>query len=183
MCVRCAAIFITPYVSGHTCEPMKPMMGIHSKDKKKVRKSKLRSGPGCMCYHVIPFVFTLLHNPFCVYIIIGHNNQIFIKKSCGPAWLCPDNAFRVTALVTVGGAIAGVHRPGRSADSESESACQAGLTPSQHASAELVTRTRVTVAARCWPRQYRSLSVGATVRLRRQAPGSRAGAWWPKLGT
>ena len=38
-----------------------------------------------MCYHVIPFVFTLLYNPFCVYIIIGHNK---IKKKflrSGPA--------------------------------------------------------------------------------------------------
>ena len=138
------------------------------KTKKKFESQNCGPARGASVVHVIVI---------CVYIIIviGHNNQIFIKKSCGPAWLCPDNAFRVTALVTVGGAIAGVHRPGRSADSESESACQAGLTPSQHA--ELVTRTRVTVlgpAVLSEPRSGR--------RLRRQAPGSRAGAWWPKLG-
>ena len=86
------------------------------------------------------------------------------------------NAVRVTALVTVGGAFESTGLAAESgADSESESACQAGLTPSQHA--ELVTRTRVTVlgpAVLSEPRSGR--------RLRRQAPGSRAGAWWPKLG-
>jgi hypothetical protein len=65
----------------------------------------------------------------------------FESQNCGPARLCPDNAVRVTALVTVGGAFESTGLAAESgADLESESACQAGLTPSQPA--EMVTRTR-----------------------------------------
>ncbi len=58
-------------------------------------------------------------------------------------------------LVTVGGAIESTGLAAESgADSESESACQAELTPSQHASAgELVTQTRVTVGPVLGPGQ------------------------------
>ncbi len=112
------------------------------KRQKKIRKSKLRSGPGCKCC-------PRNCNPFCVYIIIGHNNQIFKKKSCGPARLCPDNAFRVTALAEPSSPPAWPQSPSLAQTrSPSQPGCQAGLTPSQHASAaELVpvTRTRVTV--------------------------------------
>ena len=83
MCVRSAAIFINPYVPGHTCEPMKPMKNNREFIQKTKKSSKVKTA-------VRPGVHVLSRNPFCVYcvyIIIGHNNQIFKKRilRSGPA--------------------------------------------------------------------------------------------------